>query len=171
MAKGCRMAIIGAAILTAVPNEDQEFLFRLGPKAGNLEVRMNNLNTLGLHDAELIELAIDQADARVTLNFKLENGTLRQAKIQGLRAFRGADLTFQNVVSRVLRASRGEIAREDLDRWLTWGTSLSDTSSRLSDQCRSEWIDAFAAGTLELVVFEPSAGAEIVAVCDRFDVS
>jgi hypothetical protein len=132
---------------------------------------MKNLSTFGLHDAELVELVIDHANARVTLHFKLENGTLRQASIQGLRAFRGADLTLQNIVSRVLRASQGEIAREDQDRWLTWVTSLSDMSSRLSNQCRSEWIDAFAAGTLEMVVCEPSAGAEIVAVCDRFDIS
>ncbi|WP_147952469.1 hypothetical protein [Massilia sp. YMA4] len=132
---------------------------------------MEKLSTLGLHDAELVGLAIDRAGACVTLHFKLENGMLRQASIQGLRAFRGADLTVQNIVSRVLRASQDEISREDQNRWLTWVTSLSDTSSRLSNQCRSEWIDAFAAGTLEMVVFEPSAGAEIAAVCDRFDVS
>lgn len=132
---------------------------------------MKNSNTLGLHDAELVEFAIDQANARLTLHFKLEEGTLRQVSIQGLKAFRGADFTLQNIVSRVLRASQGEIACKDQDRWLTWVTSLSDTTSRLSSQCRSEWIDAFAAGTLEMVVFEPSAGAQIVVVCDRFDIS
>lgn len=132
---------------------------------------MIDISNNGLHDAELVALAIDRANASVALHFKLEDGKLRQASMQGIKAFRGADLTLQNIVSRVLRASQGEIAREDQDRWLTWVTSLSDTSSRLSNQCRSEWIAAFSTGTLELVVFEPSAGTEIVAVCDRFNVA
>lgn len=127
------------------------------------------LSNNGLHDAELVALTIDRANANVALHLKLEDGTSRQVNMQGLKAFRGADLTLQNIVSRVLRASQGEIAREDQHRWLTWVTSLSDTSSRLSNQRRSEWIAAISTGTLELVVFEPSAGVEIAAVCDRFD--
>jgi hypothetical protein len=132
-----------------------------------MEVSQN----LRLHDAELIEVSIDRINERVHLNFRLESGELRCAEIEGVKAFRSEDLTLQNIVSRVLRASRGEIAREDLDRWLTWVTSLSDASSRLSNQCRSEWTDACEAGTLELVVFEPSAGAQIVIVCQRLEVT
>jgi hypothetical protein len=131
---------------------------------------MGNVIEHGLHDAELIGVEIDRVGAVARLTLQLEGGERRQVELRGLKAFRGEDLTLQNVVSRMLRSSRGEVSGDELNRWLNWATSLSDSRPWLSDQRRAEWHSACTSGALELVVFEPSAGAQVVAVCERLDV-
>jgi hypothetical protein len=128
---------------------------------------MMNSDSAELHDAELIGVEIDRANERARLTFKLEGGQTRLVELSGLKAFRSEDMTLQNVVSRFLRSSRGEIAGDQLDRWLSWATSLSDSRPWLSEQRRSEWLTACASGALELVVLEPSAGAQVAALCER----
>lgn len=128
---------------------------------------MSHAEFVEIHDAELIGVELDRANERARLTLQLESGQTRLVDLSGLRAFRSEDVTLQNVVSRLLRSSRGEISPDHLDRWLSWATSLSDTGSWLSDQRRSEWLAACASGDLELVVLEPSAGAQIAAVCKK----
>lgn len=128
---------------------------------------MNDVAFVGLHDAELIGVEIDRANERACLTFHLESGQTRLMELTGLKAFRSEDVTLQNVVSRLLCSSRGEIAGNHLDRWLSWVTSLSDARSWLSEQRKGEWLAACESGDLELVVLEPSAGAQVAAVCER----
>lgn len=123
----------------------------------------------GFHDAELIGVEIDRVGEFARLTLRLASGERWQVELQGLKAFRGEDLTLQNVVSRVLRSSRGDVAGDEVNRWLNWATSLSDSSPWLSDQRREGWRSACISGALELVVFEPSAGAQVVAICERLD--
>lgn len=124
-----------------------------------------------LHDAELVAVAIDRDNWVIRLDFRHESGIQRSVQLEGIVAFRSEDLILQNVVSRLLRSSRGDLSRESLDRWLTWVTSLSDAHSWLSGQHKSELLADCESGALELVVFEPSAGAQVVAVCKRFVVT
>jgi hypothetical protein len=131
---------------------------------------MNTAEPLGLHDAELIGVEVDRANRHARLDFRLETGEPRSIQLEGLQAFRGEDLTLQNVVSRLLRSSHGDFASDDLEHWLVWATSLSDASSWLNEQGKREWRDACKAGDLELVVIEPSAGAQIAAVCESLSV-
>ncbi len=131
---------------------------------------MGDVVEQGLHDAELIGVEVDRVGEFAKLTLRLEGGDRRQVELRGLKAFRGEDLALQNVVSRVLRSSRGEVSGDDLDRWLTWATSLSDSRSWLSEQRKTEWHSACTSGELELVVFEPSAGAQVVAICEGIDV-
>ena len=126
---------------------------------------------LGLHDAELTAIAIDRANSIARLDFKLENGAFHTVELKGLRAFRSEDLTMQNVVSRVLQSSKNEFSTDDLAHWITWVTSLSDATSWLSGLRKQEWINDCVNGSLELVVFEPSVGAQIVATCDALVLS
>lgn len=128
---------------------------------------MQSKDALGLHDAELIAVAVDRLRAHARLSFRLESGALHLVELHGLKAFRGADLTLQNVVSRILRSSTGQLEAEALEYWLLWVTSLSDVESWLSHERMRDWRAACEAGTWELVVIEPSAGAEIAAVCER----
>lgn len=128
---------------------------------------MSDADFAGLHDAELIGVEIDRANERARLTLRLESGQTQLVELSGLKAFRSEDVTLQNVVSRLLRSSRGEIASGHLDGWLSWATSLSDSGSWLSEQRRGEWLAACASGELELVVLEPSAGAQVAAVCKR----
>lgn len=132
---------------------------------------MDTDENLGLHDAEIVAVSVDRLSGRARLEFRQEDGSLRSVELYGLRAFRSEDLTLQNVVSRVLRSSRGQLSGESLEHWLRWVTSLSDTDSWLSDERKREWRDACAQGRLELVVLEPSAGAQIAALCERLALS
>ncbi len=132
---------------------------------------MGNVVAEGFHDAELIGVEVDRVGEFAKLTLRLENGDHRQVELRGLKAFRGEDLTLQNVVSRMLRSSRGDVAGDQLNRWLNWVTSLSDSRSWLSDQRREDWHTACTSGALELVVFEPSAGAQVAAICESLEVT
>jgi hypothetical protein len=123
---------------------------------------------ISLHDGELVNLSIDRSSSIARLSFRLESGQLHTAELIGLKAFRCADLTVQNVVSRVLRSSDKALTVEGLNYWLDWVTSLSDAPSWLSDVRKQEWLNQLNQGGLDLVVFEPSAGAEVAGVCERF---
>jgi hypothetical protein len=125
-------------------------------------------NRKSLHDAELIALSVDHTSSIARFDFRLVDGEYWTAELQGIKSLRGADLSIQNVVSRVLQSTMQDLSVEDLTYWVTWSTSLSDANSWLNEQRRSDWINALRNGLLELIVFEPSAGAEIAAVCERF---
>lgn len=131
---------------------------------------MASSESLELHDAEVILVAIDRQEGYAQLDFRLEDGQSSSVKLKGIRAFRCEDLTLQNVVSRVLRSSNADMSREGLKYWLQWVTSLSDADSWLSDERNTEWLTDCEVGVLELVVIEPSAGAQIVAVCERLEI-
>jgi len=121
-----------------------------------------------MHDAELTAVGVDRVNLIARLDFRLEDGALHTAALRGLKAFRCEDLTLQNVVSRVLQSSQGALSSEELDYWVTWVTSLSDASSWLSEQGKQDWLNACASGALDVIVFEPSAGAQVAAVCEEF---
>jgi hypothetical protein len=120
-----------------------------------------------LHDAEIVAVAIDRLNACVRLEFRLESGQIRRGVFRGVKAFRSEDVTLQNVVSRLIRSSRGQLSREAHEHWMQWVTSLSDTGSWLSAERKREWLDACKDGGMELVVIEPSAGAQIAVVCEQ----
>lgn len=123
------------------------------------------------HDEELMTVSVDRTRSIARLEFRLEDGALRTAELHGLKAFRGEDLTLQNVVSRVLQSSQKEISTAGLEHWITWVTSLSDADSWLNEKRKHEWFDSCVSGSLDLVVFEPSAGAQFVAVCEKIILS
>lgn len=132
---------------------------------------MQGQEKVQLHDAEVIAVAVDRLSGIARLSLRQEDGVLRAIEFYGLKAFRSEDLTLQNVVSRVLRSSSGQFSKEVLERWLLWSTGLSDAESWLSEERKREWCAACEVGSLELVVVEPSAGAQIAVVCERMVLS
>jgi hypothetical protein len=122
---------------------------------------------LGLHDAEVVAVAVDRLSGVARLDLRQEDGVLRSVELHGVKAFRSEDLTLQNVISRILRSSTGQLAGEALERWLDWVTSLSDAGSWLSEARKAEWRAACEAGNLEIVVVEPSAGVQVAVLCER----
>lgn len=121
---------------------------------------------LPLHDAELVGIAIDRAHSTARLSFGLRD-TVTVVELNGVKALRSEDLTLQNVVSRVLRSSKKQFSDDEIVYWITWSTSLSDATSWLGEKRKQDWIDGCESGVIELVVFEPSAGAQIAAVCQH----
>lgn len=128
---------------------------------------MQASNYPGVHDAEIVGVSVDRLSSSARLDMRRQDGGLCSVELHGLKAFRGEDLTLQNVVSRVLLSSAGQFSDEALEHWLTWVTSLSDATSWLSAERKHEWRKACEAGQLVAVVVEPSSGAQVVAVCER----
>jgi hypothetical protein len=120
-----------------------------------------------LHDSELVALSVNRAIKFARLEFRLESGEGIFAEMYGLRAFRSEDFVLQNVVSRILYSSRGDLEPKRLMYWLDWATRLSDAGSWLPDKKREDWLCACMSGDLELIVIEPSVGAQVVAICDE----
>ncbi|MET3109540.1 hypothetical protein AAKU58_004397 [Oxalobacteraceae bacterium GrIS 1.18] len=117
------------------------------------------------HDAEITDVSIDRLNSCGRIKVKAENGTASQIDLGGLIAFRCEDLSMQNVVSRVLQSLDGQFSTEALEYWVTWVTGLSDCGSWLNEQKKSEWLDSLINKKINLIVFEPSAGATIAAIC------
>ena len=132
---------------------------------------MQGKQNLTLHDAEIVAVAVDRLNGVACLSLRQEDSVACSLGLYGLKAFRCEDMTLQNVISRVLRSSAGEISGKALEYWLKWITSLSDADSWLSDERLLDWRSACEAGNLELVVLEPSAGAEVAALCERLVLS
>lgn len=119
-----------------------------------------------LHDAELVVVSIDRVNAVVRLAFRLENASHYTLELQALKAFRCEDLSLQNVVSRVLQSVDEQLSSAELDYWINWVTSLSDASSWLSEQQKRDWLRDIGEKIINLIVFEPSAGATLAVICN-----
>lgn len=119
------------------------------------------------HDAEIVSIDMDRQRSVCRLGLSHEGEKRSSFELFEVVAFRVEDLSLQNVVSRILRATAKDFSEDDLNHWLEWATSLSDAPSWLKPERKREWVEALNDGRLELIVIEPSAGAQIAAVCGR----
>ncbi len=116
----------------------------------------------GLHDAELVSLAVSRGERTVQLGFRLVNGEDRELLFRGVHSLRATDFVEQNVVSRVLLSSNHLFSAEDLTNRVQWANRLSDTRPFMSDEPLQRCVDRLQRGELTLFVLEPSWGAELV---------
>ena len=72
----------------------------------------------GLHDAEVIAVAVDRLSGVARLDVRQEGGVLRSVELHGVKAFRSEDLTLQNVVSRILRSLSSDTQIYEIRRHL-----------------------------------------------------
>lgn len=124
-----------------------------------------------LHDAELHALSIDRQAWSVSLCLHSEEGVSYTLIFQRVVAVRCTDLLLQNVVSRVLSSKVTAFDAEQLSFWVDWVTSQSDAPSWLDTQHRNELVAACQSGSQELLVFEPSCGAQIALICESVSIS
>lgn len=124
-------------------------------------------STLEGHDAEIISINIDRENSVCRLGLACVDEKRISLELFGVIAFRVEDFGLQNVVSRILRSTSKDFSEDESNYWLEWVTGLSDASSWLKPEKKREWLDALNDERLELIVFEPSAGAQIVAVCEH----
>lgn len=127
------------------------------------------MSKIQLHDAELKRIDIDAKSQIIQLEFCLENGRRKILKITGVRAFRAEDLIMQNIISRILLHSHGDIGEDGLGFYIDWVAALSDCKTWFDEQTKSGWQEQIRANSLELIVFEPSAGAQIVIICKKIE--
>ena len=119
------------------------------------------------HDAEIVSIDMDRENSACRLGLAHEAEKRSSFELFEIVAFRVEDFGLQNIVSRILRATARDLSEDDLNHWLEWVTSLSDAPSWLRPERKREWLQSLSDGRLEMIVLEPSAGAQIVAVCGR----
>lgn len=124
-----------------------------------------------LHDAEIVSIGMERENSVCRIDFSRHGGERSSVEFFGVLACRAEDFVLQNVVSRMLQSTAKDFSMEDLDYWIAWATSLSDASSWLKAERKNEWMAAINNGKLELVVFEPSAGAQIAVICERMTIA
>lgn len=119
------------------------------------------------HDAELLSVTHDRARSELRTTFALRGDNVRAITCEGIHALRAADIIRHNVVSRVLLSSWHRFAEGELAAKVNWANSLDGTEVRLGSPSMTRYETSIASGDWNLLVIEPSYGAEIVVICDR----
>jgi hypothetical protein len=134
---------------------------------GKMAISDVSSDDFSLHDAEIVSISMDRNTSVCRIGLSRVAGQCRTVELIGVKAFRAEDFVLQNVVNRMLRSTAKQFSTEAIDYWMTWATSFSDTDSWLKPDSKHHWLAAFNEGRLELVVLEPSIGAQIAVVCER----
>lgn len=140
-----------------------------------------------LHDAELCLVAMDREAAELRLGFKGVDGAVHAVSFHGVVTHRIDNVQFQNVVSRVLVSGGdlppdGEVARmmrwtsgrllsDDVDRIVRWTCGLPGVHPLISEPNLQAHMARLRNGDLRLFYAEPSWGAEIGVIAQRFHLS
>jgi hypothetical protein len=126
---------------------------------------MDFKNLVPYHDAEFIRIDSASQQRQLSLSFLLSNGEIKNLILLECEFFRVLDYTSQNIVSRLLFMHGASSDDAFLNDRLIWASSLSDAPGFLSaERCRHLIIE-IKASRLILFLLEPSAGAEVVALC------
>lgn len=121
------------------------------------------------HDAEFIRIDSASKQQDLSLSFVLSNGEEKNIILLECEFFRVLDYTSQNIVSRILILHGASSDRSFLEERLIWASSLSDAPSFLNTERCSNLVMDIEASKLVLFLLEPSAGAEVVALCKRIE--
>lgn len=122
---------------------------------------MKIINENDLHDGEIMCIKIDNSKSLLEIYIQPESGSLLSIVFDGVVSFRCEDLTMQNIINNFWVYSRICSSDNDLDKWLSWTTSLSDAPSWLRAENRKRIFDECRQGKLLVSVLIPSAGAQI----------
>jgi hypothetical protein len=120
-----------------------------------------------LHDAELSALSIDRHKQIVTLEFRRLGDVVHRLTFHGVVGFRVVDLVQQNVVSRILLSSNGALTDHQLYAWIKWANTLAESESFIQQVEADDLVGKIKAGTLSLLVLDPSWGAELVVIFEK----
>jgi len=85
--------------------------------------------------------------------------------------FRGVDIGLQNVVYRILRTDRGDLADAEIRQWIEWLHDFVDSPPGVPKVEAATLASAVAARALTLVVVDPAAGGQCALLCETADVS
>ncbi|CAD6553244.1 hypothetical protein LMG28727_05509 [Paraburkholderia kirstenboschensis] len=126
---------------------------------------------LGFQEAELLSVEHHRLKSELRTTFALRDADVRAICCGGIHALRASDIIRHNVVSRVLLSSWHQFADGELTTKVNWANSLNGTEVRLGSSTLTRYEENIACGDWNLLVIEPSYGAEIVVVCDRVAVT
>lgn len=122
-----------------------------------------------IHDAEIIGIYSKDSE-KISVNIKTNPQTVVQLEFEDVRLFRFTDFVHQNIISRLLFINSVDYSQSDIEYYLKWVTSLSDSDSYLKQDSIEKIINQINSNELQLVYFEPSCGVEAVIVCRNFKI-
>jgi hypothetical protein len=121
-----------------------------------------------MHDAELYLVSMDREAARLRLGFKVVDQGILSLSFHGVLTHRIDNLQFQNVVSRILVAGTGLRFDGDIEQIMRWTSSLPSGRLLIPEQKFQDHLARVRSGNLGLLYVEPSWGAEIGVLAERF---
>jgi hypothetical protein len=124
-----------------------------------------------LHDAELYLVAMDREAAELRLGFKGVDRGVRSVSFHGVLTHRIDNVQCQNVVSRILVSDAGLPLDGDIERLVRWTSSVPGGRLLISEQKLQAHMARVRSGELRLFYAEPSWGAEIGVIAERFHLS
>ena len=135
--------------------------------------RKSNFNTwpaemmekINFHDGKITSISVNDKD--FSIKIVTANDKLVTIDFLNTIALRVSDFSIQNIISRVMFSSNNDFSEQGLISCLSWVTSYSDSKSWLKQEKLLDVMKSLQSGTSELIVFEPSAGAEIACVCKK----
>ena len=117
------------------------------------------------HDSELVTVDVLNGKQSLALGFNTVDNKLQTFHFAGLAGFRITNFIQQNVVSRVLMFPGHPFSTEQLNYWINWALSVSDTDKLLTAVALKSITERIQKGELLLFVVEPSWGAEAAIIC------
>lgn len=124
-----------------------------------------------LHDAELCLVAMDREAATLRLGFKVVDQGVRSLSFRGVLTHRIENLQYQNVVSRILVSGADLQSDSDIERIMRWTCSIPGDRLLFPEQRLQEHVARVRSGDLRLLYVEPSWGAEVGVIAERFYLS
>ncbi|MDR6633744.1 hypothetical protein J2X72_002544 [Phyllobacterium sp. 1468] len=126
---------------------------------------VNNLEDF--HDAEVIKIEINSGDLHISVN--TVDNKVKNIKLIECKLFRVNDFIHQNVISRILPIGIDSNDEGILEK-ISWATEIGGDSPFMDVKSIKGLLNDIRSGSLLLVYFEPSWGAEIVAVCRKIEI-
>lgn len=124
-----------------------------------------------LHDSEFLSIQFDRESRSLSLRLIDAAGVGKLFRIDGVFHFRATDVTIQNVVSRMLISSEGDIYPSEVSSWIYWVTSFCDAPSFLSAHQVEGLKQKILTQEYCLLIIEPSAGAQLAAIARSYSIS
>lgn len=122
-----------------------------------------------IHDAEVVGISSESKD-KVILSLETIQQVHIKLEFENVQFFRFTDFVHQNIISRLLFINSVSYSYRDIEYYLKWVTSLSESESYLSKNTIEQIINKIKANELQLVYFEPNCGVEAVIVCRNFKI-
>lgn len=123
------------------------------------------------HDSELVTVQVLNGKQSLALGFNTVDNKLQTFYFAGVAGFRITNFIQQNVVSRVLMFPEHPFSTEQLNYWINFASSVSDTDQLLTAGALKSITERIQKGELLLFVVEPSWGAEAAIICQSASVA
>lgn len=123
------------------------------------------------HDSEISSIEIMMSDNEMRISLLMPSGIRACLEIKKIRFARINDFVMQNVVSEIRISKFYKFSEDELKELVNWSNSFSDVEIELTPDSMRKCLEDISNGRLQVLVIEPSRGAEAVIVAEGIFVS